>query len=326
LKTQLNKKYKELESRLDEIRDKESDRPHRDVNNRYVSMTDPEAGIYGNGKAQICYKTHRVVEERSEVITAVEVTAGDLDEGQRLEALLKAHHTNTEIEAETIVADSKYGTIKNYLLCAEKNVNAHIPDLKAKKEKKLKNKIFPDTLFKYNSETDTYTCPGNKILKRKSYHAARSSIDYSARKKDCLTCELRSQCTRNKDGRTIKRHLEQSVINQMRDKAQSQQAKKDIRKRQHLMERTFACATRYGFDSARWRGLSRIAIQEYLVCCVQNIQKLIKEKPRIKIGEAVALKINEVKSHLEERLDQTYRYCQGKLSNFSGRFYIKVFD
>lgn len=40
--------------------------------------------IFSNGKSKLCYKTHPIVEERSEVITAVEVTVGDVDEGQRL--------------------------------------------------------------------------------------------------------------------------------------------------------------------------------------------------------------------------------------------------
>ena len=42
------------------------------------------------------------------------------------------------------------------------------------------------------------------------------------------------------------------------------------------MERSFAKATRYGFDHARWRGLGKMKIQEYLTCAIQNIQTLIR--------------------------------------------------
>ena len=56
---------------------------------------------------------------------------------------------------------------------------------------------------------------------------------------------------------------------------QSPSAKRDIKTRQHLMERSFARSVRYSFDRARWRGLWRVAIQEYLVCTVQNIMALI---------------------------------------------------
>ena len=53
-------------------------------------------------------------------------------------------------------------------------------------------------------------------------------------------------------------------------------AKRDIIIRQHLMERSFARSTRYGFDRARWRGLWRVAIQEYVVCALQNIMTLVR--------------------------------------------------
>jgi hypothetical protein len=41
------------------------------------------------------------------------------------------------------------------------------------------------------------------------------------------------------------------------------------------MERSFARAKRFGFDRARWRGLWRMQIQEYLICAIQNIQVLV---------------------------------------------------
>ena len=42
------------------------------------------------------------------------------------------------------------------------------------------------------------------------------------------------------------------------------------------MERSYARGTRYGYDRARWRGLWRVQIQEYLVSAVQNIQVLLR--------------------------------------------------
>ena len=54
------------------------------------------------------------------------------------------------------------------------------------------------------------------------------------------------------------------------------------------MERSFARAKRYGYDRARWRGLWRVRIQEYLIASIQNIQILLKHgtDPRIAVGVA----------------------------------------
>jgi hypothetical protein len=42
------------------------------------------------------------------------------------------------------------------------------------------------------------------------------------------------------------------------------------------MERSFARASRFGFDQARWRGLWRVCIQEYLTATIQNIEVLMR--------------------------------------------------
>ncbi|CAB5141841.1 hypothetical protein D3OALGA1CA_3897, partial [Olavius algarvensis associated proteobacterium Delta 3] len=53
-------------------------------------------------------------------------------------------------------------------------------------------------------------------------------------------CHLLDQCTRSKTGRSLKRHLRQNELDIMLEHAGSKQSQKDIRKRQHLMERSFA--------------------------------------------------------------------------------------
>ena len=172
---------------------------------------------------------------------------------------------------------SKYGTIDNYLACHDRGIAAHLPDLKQAAVARTQNRgIFPDTRFSYDPETDTYRCPAGEALKRKSLHTNRDSLDYAAPKKACAACALRAQCTRNKMGRTIKRHLRQAALDAMRAEARSAQAKRDLATRTHLMERSFARATRFGFDRARWRGRKRVAIQEYLTASLQNIGVLMR--------------------------------------------------
>ena len=63
----------------------------------------------------------------------------------------------------------------------------------------------------------------------------------------------------------------------MRKETHSAAAQGDLQTRKHLMERSFARSKRYGFDRARWRGLWRMQIQDYLICAIQNIQVLIQQ-------------------------------------------------
>lgn len=281
LKYQLHKDYQKLEARLED-RDA-SDVYRKRKNDRYVSTTDPDATIVNRGKAKLSYQVHRAVDGKNEVITATDVTTGIVNEAHLMFPLLEKHEAVTGVKADTVVADSKYGTTENYLACHDQGIKAHVPDVgKANKKRISKLNIFPDHQFLYDPETDTYRCPAGNLLKRRSTDLQRNGCIYAAPKKACEACALRDQCTKDKAGRTVRRHLRHKDLTVMRERSESPEAKKDIKTRQHLMERSFARSTRYDFDRARWRGLWRMRIQELLVCVIQNVQVLIKqgEKPK----------------------------------------------
>jgi len=299
LKIHLHENYKKLEARLEEVNESsDSSRRYVKQNSRYMSTTDPDAAIVNRGKPKLSYQVHRAVDGRSEVITATETTAGDVNEAHVMVPLLESHHANTGRGAETVVADSKYGTIDNFLACHDLGVEAHIPDLGEFSVKRAeKRKIFTEDRFEYDPPSDTYRCPAGQLLKPRSLHTNRQSRDYAASRKVCATCHLREQCTKNKSGRTIKRHLRQEDLDKMREASRLAKAKRDIKTRQHLMERSFARGTRYGYDQARWRGLWRVQIQEYLISAIQNIQVLLKygHKPK----KSLSVQINQVKGAIK---------------------------
>jgi len=273
LKAQLDERYRELKERLTE---KES--AYSEVNARFISTTDPDASIVRQGgRPKLRYKTHRAVDAKSEVITALHVTPGAVNEAHCMTTLVDIHASNTGIEPETVVADSKYGTIENLLVCRDRQMKAHMPALRTRiKDTGSREGIYPDDRFIYNKETDTLTCPAGQKLVRRTFHQQRNTVEYAAPKKVCRTCRLKDECTRNKTGgRSVQRHARKEELDEMLGNTQNPSAKRDIKTRQHLMERSFARSVRYSFDRARWRGLWRVAIQEYLVCTLQNIMTLI---------------------------------------------------
>lgn len=252
-------------------------RGRREVNRRYVSGTDPDAAIVRKGTPDLYYKVHRAVDGRSEVITATEVTSGDVNEAHRMAPLLDQHASSARRSPQTVVADMKYGTVENFLLCSTRGLKAHIPDLgEAEAHRASMRAIFPASAFTYDAETDTYRCPQGQRLPRKSMHLHTQSIDYAAPKSVCQACPARHECTRNVMGRTIKRHFRQEELTAMREASRSSVSRRDIRLRQHWMERSFARAGRYGFKRSRWRGLWKMRIQEYLIATLQNLTVLLR--------------------------------------------------
>jgi len=280
LRIHLVRGFNELESRLEEKENPEEDHEPKAgaANRNHISTTDPDASVssQGAGKPKLQYKTHRSVDAKAEIITATEVTPGEVNEAHLLSTLLAMHQDNTQKIAETVVADTKYGTVENYLACCDLGINAHIPDLKrSQQERESRRGIFTEEAFQYDPGTDTDLCPGGQYLKKRNYNPKRDAYEYKCSAKVCLACHLVHQCTASKSGRSLKRHRRQEELDKMRNAAQSPAARKDIHTRQHLMERSFARATRYGFKRARWRRLWRVRIQEYLTSAIQNIMTLL---------------------------------------------------
>jgi len=296
LKRYLNKSYQILESRLEEEqRSSGSDDELKSgtANRKYISTTDPDASVTrrGKGKSKLQYQIHRGVDKKCEVITATEVTPGEVHEAHRLESLIDSHQNNTGRKVKTAVADSKYGTIENYLACQDHGIKAHFNSLEeTQKGAGTKKGIFPKESFSYDAGNDIFICPAGQILKRRKYFKKRKHYEYVASASTCNSCQLRKKCTKAKSGRTLKRHVRQDDLDFMLNQANSRKAKKDIRARQHLMERSFARSTRYGYKRARWRRLWRVQIQEYLTSSIQNIMIIVRhiKEPAPVLGMAKA--------------------------------------
>ncbi|MGD0489244.1 MAG: hypothetical protein ABSB94_18915 [Syntrophorhabdales bacterium] len=58
-------------------------------------------------------------------------TPGVVDDGHEMGTLIEGHAKNTGATVTTVVADSKYGTKENLLLCYDKDIQAHVPTMKA---------------------------------------------------------------------------------------------------------------------------------------------------------------------------------------------------
>jgi hypothetical protein len=253
--------------------------PKTEINQRYQSSTDPEATLVREHgfKTRPLYKKHRVVDDAQGVITAIRTTTGRINESHELTELIDQHQTNTQIAAETIVADCKYGTIENYIGCQKRKLRTHMADLLASSPGSgRRDGIYPESMFRYQPQSDTFLCPAGQVMKPRRLHSVRLTWEYVTKRGVCLSCRLRKFCTRSRTGRTMRRHRDQKLLDRARRQANTKQAKLDRKRRQHLIERSFADASNlHDFKRARWRGLIKQSIQDLLIATVQNLRKLI---------------------------------------------------
>lgn len=254
-----------------------------------LSTTDPDAPLVRRPgqPARLSYKQHRVVDDAQGVITAQCTTSGSVGEDDQLMGLIEAHEQNTAICAQTVVADSQYGTAENFLACADRGLKAHMANWKAHHQGGAVEDHFRPDQFIYDSASDTYRCPAGQTLRRYQKRSHKPAWEYKAARALCAQCALRTQCTSSQSGRRIQRYERQAELDRLRAQTNSLAARKDRRRRQHLSEKSFADATNcHGFKRSRWRRLWRQHIQNHLIAACQNVRILIR---KISLGPVACL-------------------------------------
>lgn len=275
-----------------------------------VNMTDPDAAVvYRKGKGtKMRYKEHRAVDDAHGVITATITTAGDIVEESQTMVLVEEHERTTDCTVEVIVADCGYGKINTYRECSRRKITCHAGDYAAKNGR-LHQGVYSADAFCYDEATDTYSCPAGATLRRRCYDRNRQRATYYADKAVCASCPMRVQCTKSKtSARQIKRYFDQPLIDRARCQTQTRQAKRDRRRRKHLMEGSFADgANNHGLKRARWRGLANQAIQGSLIAACQNIRILLSRRHRpFRKAQTIALAtIEPAQTHLHRPVSTT---------------------
>jgi len=276
----LRQAYQEQAAKLEDPAPEPS--PQGPANQTLLSTTDPDAELARrrNTPSRLSYKQHRVVDDARGVITAQCTTGGSAAEDRQLVGLVEQHEQNTFIPVQTVVADSQYGTAENFLACADRGLHAHMADWKtAHPGGGAPKSYFRPEQFVYDAASDTYRCPAGKTLQRYQKRADKPAWEYKASKSVCAQCALRAQCTASQTGRRIQRFERQAELDWLRAQANGSAARKDRRRRQHLMEGSFADAANcHGFKRSRWRRLWRQQIQNHLIAACQNIRILLRNR------------------------------------------------
>jgi transposase len=249
------------------------------VNATHVSTTDPDAHLARDksGVTRLTYKDHRMVDDAHGVITAVASTPSTVADGTQLATLHEQHqsHTGLKLDPVAVAGDQHYGTADNFRYCLQVGLRAHLGQaVNAVAEQGL----FAPKQFIYEAAQDCFLCPaGQRLVCHQHKPELNCKVYRIARAELCLGCSLRSQCTRAKAGRSLQVPADYALLQPAWEQASSPAARQSRRRRQHVMEGSFAdAANNHGAKRARWRRQWRQQIQSWLIAAIQNLRLLIK--------------------------------------------------
>ena len=155
-----------------------------------VCVTDPDASMATNGRnrrLEPTYKQHAVVDDVFGVVLDVEVTTGEVNEGEQILARLEATAQVTGAAVETVTADAGYAYAKIFGGLERRGIRGVIPT----KAEPIRSPM-PMRRFRYDAKNDVLKCPRGKKLK--PGRAVKHGRFFTSRARDCRGCDLARLC------------------------------------------------------------------------------------------------------------------------------------
>jgi transposase len=158
----------------------------------------------------------------------------DAADSRSLEPMALAAKAVLGTDNFNVVADAGYSNAEQAANCESKGILPYVPAIRTRNSHGDGN-FYQADKFRYEPETDTYHCPGNKILRRRAIHTKDKSIMYAANPKECGSCSLKPHCT-SAPQRRMSRHIYEDARERMNQRA----TPAIMRLRRSIVEHPFA--------------------------------------------------------------------------------------
>lgn len=239
-----------------------------------VSTTDPDATMATNGRQrrlEPSYKQHAVVDDVRGVVLDVEVTTGEVNEGQVVAERVDRTMATTGVAIATLTGDAGYAYGKVYSALERRGIDAVIPA----KAEPIRSPV-PLRRFRYDAQHDIAKCPRGKFL-RPGRPLAYGRFFY-AKARDCRRCSLVDRCL--SPGRTNKAVVISddypALLRARRRRERWSAGDRRLYQRHRWRSEGFhgEAKTWHGLARAVRRGLANMRIQAYLTAAAVNLKRL----------------------------------------------------
>jgi transposase len=244
-----------------------------------ISTTDSDArALLIQGQVvEVSYNQQAAVDQKHNLVVATHTL--NRNDRNALSRIAIEAQTNIEADNLTVVLDKGYHNGRELQVTQSNGINTIV----AMSETVNSNKhgTTPDylvTKFKYDAQTDTYTCPQSEVLRTVgTWHKKSRERDSHLYKKyrtpGCKSCPVKSLCTgKATGGREIERSEYAEAVEKNANNYRNNQVL--YRKRQEINEHIFGTIKRqWNFYYTNLRGLEKVDGEMSLVMMVYNIKR-----------------------------------------------------
>jgi transposase len=237
-----------------------------------ISLTDPDSrAMAAHTRVAVGYNAQIAVDTKHKLIVEQQVTSQVLDMGLLTETAEPAKEI-LGVATIDVVADKGYFKIEDIEACEKAGMEPYVP--RPQRGPSVRAGFFRKDEFKYDPETDSFTCPAGQRLTPYSTSALRQlkKINY-ANRKACRDCPLRACCTGNQF-RIVSRLENEAVLDRMQERL----AKRPevLNQRRETVEHPFGSIKQWMNQGAfLMRGLEKVRGEFSLTALAYNLRRVL---------------------------------------------------
>jgi transposase len=244
---------------------------------------EPEVRFMVMGRQTLpAYNVQTAVDAEHSLIVVHDVVL-DAADSRCLHPMATAAKEALGLESFNVVADAGYSNGEQASRCEAEGMMPHVPVMRTSNNQG-DGSLFGRKDFRYDPDTNTYSCPGDKLLKRKKLHRKDKYTVYEAAATDCGACLLKSRCTLA-PRRTLARHFYEDALNRMEQRV----TPAVMALRRCTVEHPFATIKYriFGHPRLLMRGLSGARVEIGLATMAYNLKRMTKVLGATKLTEAL---------------------------------------
>ncbi|HEY1577478.1 MAG TPA: transposase, partial [Terracidiphilus sp.] len=177
---------------------------------------EPEAGfMLVRQQALPAYNIQTAVDTENALIVAHAVVL-DASDIRCLRPMAEAAKQAIGADSFNVVADAGYSNGEQVAHCEAAGMMPFVPVMRTVNNQG-DGTLFGRNEFRYEADSDSYICPGDKRLLRKHTNHKDRYTMYKASSIDCAGCSLKSRCTQA-PRRGLARHLYEDALNRMQER------------------------------------------------------------------------------------------------------------
>jgi transposase len=254
------------------------DREHPEDGRKTLSVTDPEARRGKHGVWYDGYVTDILLDADSGLITQVRVLEAGGDEAKDAVELIRAEEAAQGNDIQNLSIDGA-GYNGEMLRALEGPDGLGVTTFVPPKTEPASTR-FSATEFTLNAEGPAVTCPAGQVSQYHQRNPDRHSAIYRFTRAVCAACPLAKQCVAKLGhglfGRSVTKNDYEPEYQRARQRAQTADFAAVRREHPAVERKLNEIMNHHAGRRARYRGLHKVQVQQYMTCLVVNVKRFIQ--------------------------------------------------